>query len=57
MDIKLNEAPPREGVSLIQTALIHEEESKGRTKLKQSDGKLCRPLPPRMTTPPRPDEN
>ena len=39
MDIKLNDAPPREGVSLIQTALIHAEEAKGRTKLKQSDGK------------------
>jgi thiol-disulfide isomerase/thioredoxin len=38
MDIKLGGEPPREGVSLLHTALIHAEETKGRTKLKQTEG-------------------
>jgi len=38
MDVKLNDAPPREGVSLLHTALIHSEETKGRTKLKPTEG-------------------
>lgn len=40
MDMKLLEEPPREGISLFQTALIHTEENKrtGKTTLKRSDG-------------------
>jgi hypothetical protein len=40
MDVKLMEEPPREGISLFQTALIHKEENKrtGKTILKRSDG-------------------
>lgn len=40
MDIKLLEEPPREGISLFQTGLIHSEENKrsGKTTLSRSDG-------------------
>jgi hypothetical protein len=40
MDIKLMEEPPREGISLFQTALIHSKENKrtGKTVLSKSDG-------------------
>ena len=38
MDVKFAEAPPREGASLLHTALIHAEETKGRTKLKPTEG-------------------
>lgn len=38
-DIKLMEAPPRDGISLFQTALIHCTESRnGKTTLSRSDG-------------------
>ena len=40
MDIKLLEEPPREGISLFQTALIHSKENKrtGKSVLSKSDG-------------------
>jgi hypothetical protein len=40
MDIKLLEDPPREGLALFQTALIHSKENKrsGKTTLSRSDG-------------------
>eukprot|EP00656_Telonema_subtile_P033032 TRINITY_DN36415_c0_g1_i1.p1 TRINITY_DN36415_c0_g1~~TRINITY_DN36415_c0_g1_i1.p1 ORF type:complete len:284 (+),score=91.01 TRINITY_DN36415_c0_g1_i1:89-940(+) len=40
MDIKLEQDPPREGMSLFQTALIHAEDvqSTGKKKLQSSDG-------------------
>jgi len=40
MDIKLLEPPPRDGIALFQTALIHAKENKrsGKTTLTRSDG-------------------
>jgi hypothetical protein len=40
IDMKLNEEPPRDGVALFQTALIHSLENKrtGKTTLSRSDG-------------------
>ena len=40
IDMKLNEEPPRDGISLFQTALIHSNENKrsGKTTLTRSDG-------------------
>lgn len=40
MDIKLLEEPPREGISLYQTALLHVKENKrsGKTDISRSDG-------------------
>lgn len=40
IDMKLNEEPPRDGISLFQTALIHSAENKrtGKTTLTRSDG-------------------
>lgn len=40
IDMKLNEEPPRDGISLFQTALIHSLENKrtGKTTLSRSDG-------------------
>jgi hypothetical protein len=40
MDIKLLEDPPRDGLSLFQTALIHSKENKrtGKTDISRSDG-------------------
>jgi len=41
MDIKIQDTPPREGLALFQTALVHAEENKkqnSRGRLKQSDG-------------------
>lgn len=40
MDIKLLEDPPRDGISLFQTALIHAKDNKrsGKTTLSRSDG-------------------
>jgi hypothetical protein len=38
MDLKLEGPPPREGLSLLHTALLHAEDTKGRKKLKPSEG-------------------
>ena len=40
MDVKLKEDPPRDGISLFQTALIHVKENKrsGKSTLHRSEG-------------------